>query len=241
MSTVREFVTQSYQLISAHNPTSPLHGSDLSLGITVLNQLLQSYASTGLLLTIAKTVSVPVAIGQEEVVCGPSTFVPTPDIILGRLSNLNSAWLDLDGVTYPLIDESRNDFLAAWKYEPLQGLPRFIIVFPDTDVVRLRLYPRPSQVYNFNIRGKFQLSELTANDTMDSVPQYYLRYLLFASAKDIAMYKGRADAWTDKLELMLDKATDDMVSASETNTAITGQGDNMANGANILRAGVGGW
>ena len=241
MSTVREFVTQSYQLISAHNPTSPLHGSDLSLGITVLNQLLQSYASTGLLLTIAQTVSVPVAIGQEEVVCGPASFVPTPDITTGRLANLDSAWLDLDGVTYPLIDESRNDFLAAWKYQPLQGLPRFVIVFPDNEVVRLRLYPRPSQVYEFNIRGKFQLGELTSNDTMASVPQYYLRYLLFAAAKDIAMYKGRSEAWTDKLELMLQRATDDMVSASETNVAITGDRDSLLNGSWILRAGVGGW
>ena len=241
MTTVREFVTQSYRLVSAHNPTSPLHGDDLSLGITVLNQLLQSYASSGLLITISKQISVPVAIGQEEVVCGPSTYAPTPDITLGRLANLDSAWLLLNGVTYPLIDESRNQFLGAWKFEPLQGLPRFVIVFPDEEVVRLRLYPRPSQVYDFNIRGKFQLNTLTANDTMGILPQYYIRYLLFAVAKDISMYKGRADAWTDKLELMLDRAMDDMISASETNTAILGDRDSLLNGANILRAGVGGY
>jgi len=241
MATVREFITQAYRLINPSNPTVPLHGNDLSLGITVLNQLLQSYAATGLMLTIAKEISVPVAIGQEEVVCGPATATPTPDITLGRLANLDSAWLLLDGVTYPLIDESRNEFLGAWKYEPLQGLPRFIVVFPDTDVVRLRLYPRPSQVYDFNIRGKFQLSELTSNDTMDLLPQYYIRYLLFATAKDVAMYKGRAEAWTDKLELMLQESLDVMVSASETNVAITGDRESMLNGAWILRSGIGGW
>src|SRR5690606_38416160 len=119
MYTVRDFVTQSYRLTTAHNPTVPLHGDDLKLGILVLNQLLQSYAATGLMITIAKTVSIPLSIGQRDVVCGPASYVPTPDITLGRLANLNSAWLLLNGVTYPLIDESRNEFLASWKFDPL--------------------------------------------------------------------------------------------------------------------------
>jgi hypothetical protein len=238
MATVRDFVFQMYRLISASNPTTPLHGDDQQLGITVLNQLLQSYASTGLLITIAKEIAVPIGIGQMEVVCGPSTFVPTPDITLGRLSNLDSAWLLLDGVTYPLIDESRDEFLASWKYDPLQGLPRFVIVFPDTEVVRIRLYPSPSQVFTFNVRGKFQLNEVTSNDTLDSLPQYYQRYLLLACAKDTAMYKGRADAWTPKLEDMLVQARDQMEAASEVNTSVTGDRASLLNGAWRVRAGI---
>ena len=238
MATVRDFVFQMYRLISASNPTTPLHGDDQELGIKVVNQLLQSYASTGLLITIAKEIAVPVAIGQTEVVCGPSTFAPTPDITLGRLANLDSAWLLLDGVTYPLIDESRDEFLASWKYDPLQGLPRFVIVFPDTQVVRIRLYPKPSQVYTFNLRGKFQLNEVTANDTMDSLPQYYQRYLLLAGAKDTAMYKGRAEAWTPKLEDMLIQARDQMEAASEVNLSITGDRASLLNGAWRIRSGI---
>lgn len=235
---VRDFVSQSYKLISAANPTVPLHGSDLSLGITVLNQLLQSYASTGLMLTIAKDASVNLSTGQQDIVCGPSTFSPTPDITTGRLANLENAWLVLDDVTYPLIIEGRSEFLAAWKYEPLQSLPRFVMVFPETTVTRLRIYPAADQVYQFNIRGKFQLSELTSNDDMDSVPQYYHRYLLFALAKDVAMYQGRAEAWTSALEQMYQSAKDVMVSTSEVNLSITGERDSLLNGAWKIRAGV---
>jgi hypothetical protein len=238
MPTVREFIKQAYRLISAHNPTQPLHGDDQNLGITVLNQLLQSYASTGLLLTVAKETSVPIILGQQTVICGPATYTPTPDITLGRLANLDNAWLELDGVTYPLIEESRSEFLAAWKYDPLNSLPRFIVVKPDIEVTTLRLYPAPSQAYNFNIRGKFQLNTLTANDDMSLVPEYYHRYLLFASAKDIAMYKGRAEAWTEKLEDMLIKATDDMVNTSEINVDIDGNRGAMLNGAWRVRSGI---
>lgn len=238
MATVREFVRQSYRLINPSNPTVPLHGDDQELAINVLNQLLQSYAANGLMLTIAKTVSCPIAIGQQEVVCGPATFSPTPDITDGRLANLNNAWILLDNVDYPLIQISRDEFLASFRYEPLAGLPRFIMVFPETDVVNLKIYPAPSQVYQLYIRGKFQLAVLTSNDTMDSLPQYYQRYLLFATAKDVAMYKGRADAWTEKLESMLQQATEIMVSASEVNLEITGDRASLLNGAYRVRAGI---
>lgn len=312
MATVREFIFQAYRLISASNPTSPLRGDDEKVGIQVMNQLLEYFAATGLLITIAKTKSVSVTSAQNKVIftsptytltdtirevvaltTGLATFtstngslynvgdlvagtgIPSGTSILsiagnvitlsanatttgnsnliftqdtsdptasyiqfGRLSNLDSAWLLLDGVTYPLIDESRNSFFAAWKYEPLQGLPRFVIVLPDTETVTMQLYPAPSQQYEVFVRAKLQLNELTSNDSMNLVPAYALRHLLLATAKDVAMYKGRSEAWTEKLEGMLIEARDTMEAASEVNLAITGDGDSLLNGANRVRAGV---
>lgn len=237
-ATVREFITQSYRLTTAGNPFVTLGEDDLRLGILVLNQLLEYYAATGLLLTIAKEVSYPLSIGQQTVTVGPSTFIPTPDITLGRLANLDSAWLLLSGVTYPLILESRDEFLSSWKYDPLQGLPRFLITFPDTEIVNLRLYPAPSQFFELHLRAKFQLGDLTANDTMAGLPQYFQRFLLFAAAKDIAMYKARIEAWTDKLEAMLREAQDIMEAASEVNLCITGDRESLLNGAWRVRAGI---
>ncbi len=236
--TVRQFCFQSYRLINASNPTVPLHGDDQELMLTILNQLMDFYGSTGLMLTIAQTASVPLSIGQYDVVVGPSTFVPTPDIPLGRLANLDSAWLLLDGVTYPLITESRDNYLASWKYEPLQGLPRFVLSFPDTEVVRLRLYPRPSQFFQFFLRGKFESAALTSNSDLSGLPLYYIRYFLLAVAKDTALFKSRADAWTDKLEMQYREAKDVMESASEVNLAIDGDRASLLNGAWRVRAGI---
>jgi hypothetical protein len=238
MTTTRQFLTQSYRLISAHNPTQPLHGDDLSLGLTVLNQLLQSYASTGLLLTISKTEQVIVQIGQREVVCGPATFVPTPDITTGRLANIDSAWLLLEGVTYPFIIKTQAEFNAAWKFDPLQALPRFAVLAQETEVTRIRIYPAPSQPYEFLVRGKFQLTQVTANDTLDGLPQYFIRYLLPAVAKDVSLYTGRSEAWTPVLEQMLTEARDQMIAASEMNLSIVGTTASLLNGAYRVRAGI---
>jgi hypothetical protein len=241
MATVREFIRQSYRLINPSNPTQPLHGDDLELGILVLNQLLQYYASNGLMLTIAHTVSTAVGIGIKYVICADATYTPASDEVLipeGRLANMTSAWVELDGVTYPLIQQSRDEFLASFKYEPLQGLPRFLITYPETSYVRLQIYPAPSQSFEFFLRAKFQLGTLTSNSTMDALPAYYQRFLLFAVAKDMALYKGRADAWTQRLEEEFLKSEKTIQSASEVNLSITGDRASLLNGAWRVRAGI---
>lgn len=238
MTTVREFVTDSYQLISASNPTVPLHGSELSRGIRVLNRLLKAYASDGLLLTIAKTESVAIIADQQNVTVGPASYSPTPDIAVGRLANMDSAWILLDGVTYPLIEKSESEFNNSYKYDPLAGLPRFIIADYGTEITTLRLYPKPSQAYTFFVRGKFQLDVLTSNDNLDSLPGYYERFLWLALARDLSLMTGRTDAWTPKLETMYNQAYENMVANSEVNLDITAIEDGDLNGRWAIQAGV---
>lgn len=310
--TFRDFAFQVYRLISASNPTTSLHGDDEKLCMQVANQLLQSYAGNGLMLTIAKTLTCPVNVGvntirfvdnnyptdtierelvvlainspsfsvangtiynigdlvtgngiqasssilsidgnlvtlnNDATITGNSTLTFTQPVNIpnvafikqGRLANLDNAWLILSGVTYPLIDKSRDEYLAAWKYQPLQGLPRFAITFPNTEFVDIELYPAPSQFYQFFVRGKFQLSTLTKDSDMRVLPSYYQRYFLLATARDVCVYKGRAEAWTPKLEQMYQEAYDIMVSTSEVNLSIAGDEQSLLNGAWRVRAGI---
>ncbi len=241
--TVREFVYQMYRLISAGNPTIPLHGDDENLAIRVMNQILNNYASSGLMLTIAKTVSVDINLPIKEIIFTPPDYpAPTDPTVVqiaeGRLANLDNAWLVLTGVTYPLIQKSRDEFLAAWKYEPLQGLPRFIITFPETKIVRAQLYPAPSQFFTFFARGKFQKTPLTSNDTLEGLPEYYELYLLYAVAKYVSKFKARGTAWTPDLEADYRELKDDMEAASEVNLSIAGDEQSLLNGAYRVRAGI---
>jgi hypothetical protein len=236
---VRQFVTNSYQIVSAATPTVPLHGSDLSLGILVLNQLLNQYAANGLMITVSKQVDFTLSIGENEVTFGEPDYVPTPTITTeGRLVNLLNAWVTLQGVTYPLIDESRTEFYSSYKYDPLIGLPRYVIVIPQTNLTTLRVFPGPSQPYLLSVYGKFQLSELTSNDDMSELPSYYYLYLQFALAKYLAIYKARSEAWTPKLEDMLTSLRQDMEAASSVNLDININTESWLNGAWRVRAGI---
>lgn len=236
--TVKAFVQDSYQLISPGSPTTPLHGDDMSKGIQFMNELLSSYSGTGLLITVAKQVDFTMSIGQQYVTFADASYTPAADVQQGRLANLQNAWLLLEGVTYPLVDESRNVFYDSYKYDPQQGLPRFCIIKNETDVTSMRVYPAPSQVYQLSVYGKFELATLGENDNMSSLPMYYFRYLRFALAKDLAMCKGRAQAWTADLENMLKNAKEDMETVSSVNLAIQSDHDSYLNGSWRVKAGI---
>jgi hypothetical protein len=236
--TVKQFVTDAYQLISPNTPSQPLYGDDMSKGVQFLNELLLDYSANGLLLTIAKRVDFTVSIGQEFITFGTPDYVPTPNVITGRLANLENAWLTLDGVTYPLIDESRNVFYGSYKYDPQLGLPRFCIITNDNNLTMMRIYPAPSQVYTLSVYGKFELLSLSENGDMSSLPNYYLRYLKLALAYELAFYKGRSSAWDEKLQKKYDDSMKIMESVSTVNLVVDTGNESYLNGSWRVRAGV---
>jgi hypothetical protein len=236
--TVKQFLKDAYQYVSASSPTVPLQGFDTSDGLRIMNDLIADYSSSSLLLTIARKIELTVQIGQQFVTFGAADYLPTPNYTGGRLSNLENAWLNLGGVDYPLIDESRNVFFGSYKYFPQKGLPRFVIITNDLDVTTMQLYPSPSQQYNLWVYGKFQLPTLIETDLMSLVPQYYQRYLKYAIARELALFKGRSNAWDEKLEARYQEARDAMESASAMNLVIDTANESYLNGSWRVMSGV---
>jgi hypothetical protein len=235
---VKEFIADSNSLISASNPSVPLRGTQTAKSLNILNRLLSSFSGTGLNLTVSTLSTYVLQINQGWVTYGDATYTPTPDVIIGRLANCENAWLLLEGVTYPLIVESKSTFQDSYKYDPQVGLPRYAFIFDMVNLTGIRVYPAASQLYTLNVYGKFELSALTENSDMSLLPNYYLRYLQLALAKDTALYTGRASAWTQLLEDTLQKAEMDMQSISSINLAIQPQRDSYLNGAYRVRAGI---
>lgn len=238
VQTVKQFITDAYQLISANTPTVPLQGNDMLKGIQFMNQLLKHYSATGQMLTIAKEVVFTMSIGQSNVIFANADYTGFADVKVGRLANLADAWLLLDNVTYPLIIENRDVFLGSYKFDPQIGLPRFVIIYNQTSTTTLRLYPGASQAYELHVYGKFELSTLGENDDMSSLPLYYQLFFQFAVAKYLAAFKGRAAAWTQFLEDQYKEARQDMESVSTVNVVIQSENESLLNGAYRIRAGV---
>jgi hypothetical protein len=236
--TAKNFVTDAYQIVSANSPTVPLHGNDMSKGIQFLNELLKAYSATGLLLTVAKQVDTTLTVGQKEITFGDTTTVPTPTLTSGRLANIDNAWLTLDGVTYPLTQLDRSVFYGSYKYYPQIGLPLFSIITNETNLTRMEIYPGASQAYVLSIYGKFELGLLTENSDMSSLPDYYLRFFKLALARDLSMYKGRTEAWTEKLERYYVEAKQTMEAVSTVNLIIDSPNENELNGYWRVKSGI---
>ena len=103
--TFRDFAFQMYRLISASNPTVPLHGDDEKLCLQVLNQLMQSYAGNGQMLTIAKTITCPVNIGDTTIRFVDNNY-PTDTIVreLVLLVSSSPSFSVVNGTIYSVGD-----------------------------------------------------------------------------------------------------------------------------------------
>lgn len=232
--TVREFVSDAYKIVSSNSPTAPLQGSDQLQGIRFLNELMQYYSGSGLLLTVSKEVMFNVITGQSEITFAQSGATVNE----GRLANTSDVWLLLQGVTYPLIEIDENEFFSSYKYNPLLGLPIYFIIQPFENSTKMIIYPGPSQGYEMHVYGKFEKTELTANDTMVDYPLYYIRFLKLALARELAIYKSRIEAWSDRHEKMYLLAQREMESNSQVNLAVISPNENQLNGAYRVMAGV---
>jgi len=235
---VKEFLTDSYQLVSASSPTVSLQGNDALKGVQFLNQLLKYYSSTGLLTPIAQHITFTLPIAQQEITFGAADVIPIPDVTNGRLSNCQNAWLELENVTYPLIMENRNVFFNSYKFDPQLGLPRFIIITNENEITRMRFYPAASQVYTVNVYGKFELPTLTENSSMNLLPAYSIMFFQFACAKYLAFYKGRVSAWTPLLEAEYRELKATIEAVSSVNLNIETEQESYLNGSWRVRAGV---
>ena len=232
--TVKQFVTDAYQLISANSPTTPLKGDDFSKGLQFLNELLSSYSGTGLMITVSKEVTTPIIAGQLQVTFGASGY----DVNEGRLANIENAWLILNGVVYPLVPSSDHLFNSQYRYNPLLGLPIYAIIFDEINSTTLRLYPGASQGYQLYVYGKFELPEFTSMSVMDNLPGYYTKFLRLALAQELAYYKGRSSAWDDKLDRKLLVAQKEVEATSNMNLNVINTVGNMLNGSARCRSGI---
>lgn len=232
---VKAFVTDSYQLISASSPTVPLHGSDVDKGVQFLNELLNYYSSTGLLLPIPVRPSVFIPAGQQFITAGlGSSF----DIQDGRFAEVQGVFLTRDNVDYPLAEFNRYEFDSSYKFSPLQALPLYWIIRQQIDSTQIQLYPKPDTGYDVTINAKQQFPELLETSDMSIVPMYYVRFLKYALARELAFYKGRSEAWTPMLDRMYVESKLKIEGAGEFNLNIESISNVQLNGARRVQAGI---
>ena len=112
--TVREFCNQMYRLISASSPFVPLHGTDEQMAVRILNQMIQSYASSGLLQPIAKTISVPINLGIFNVVFVDPSY-PTTETFLETVTLTTGlpTFTVVDGTVYHVGDSVTGNGIPA--------------------------------------------------------------------------------------------------------------------------------
>lgn len=161
--TVRAFIRQSYQLIDPSSHT-PLGSNDETMGVRLLNQLLQSYSSSGLMLTIAKTVSALVTVATttikfvdpsydttesfqrvESLVSGSDTFTTlTPEVY--QVGDLVTGVGISDNTTIQLVNAAPISSVVLSK--PATRTGGFVLTFSREIIDPTTVYVKQGRISN---------------------------------------------------------------------------------------------
>jgi len=125
-----------------------------------------------------------------------------------------------DGVNYSLSPETRKLRLGSTTFpQPYDAIPGEVLVKRNLTQAILSFYQIPNLALPCKVYGKQEISKFVQYQDITNVPEYYLKYLLYVCAKEIAgQYVGTT--WTDVDEMSLEKARNDVFSAPELDVGI---------------------
>lgn len=173
MATAQDIIQTSYQELGVYAPGEVLTAADASLGLFMLNGMLDSWSTESLTCYAMKTYACNLVINQQQYTVGTGG-----DVNDTRPVRLN----DAPGTAY-LVDASQNRYpvtvinQAQWNQIGLLNtssqIPSMIFYDPQYPLGILNVFPLPAITYTLYFDAQLQLSEFANLESAVSLPPGY--------------------------------------------------------------------
>lgn len=175
--TARELITKAYYKSGIVSRTFQSIGkSEITDGLTFLNDILAVEGSTGILIPYFKEYSLNAVAGQEKY------FIP-------NLITLETFTFNIGVVRYSMRTTARNKYFGSSRADNITSLPYEWHFERSLNGADLYIHFLPDQNYPMKIWGKFGLDEITdlCDDLLLAYDRFYIEYLCYALAQDICI------------------------------------------------------
>lgn len=178
--TARELIIDAYYLSGVSSrDLQTVTGSQITDGLTLLNELLAVKGMTGALIPYYKEYQFNAVVGQEK-------------YFIENLIDIETFTFTIDTVRYSTYPEGRREYFGSGRANDIQSLPYSWRMERTLDGTDLYLYFLPDVAYPLTIWGKFGFEEITdlCLDLRTLYDRYYMVYLRYALAEYICEYNG---------------------------------------------------
>jgi len=178
--TARELIIDAYYLSGvASRDLQTVTGSQITDGLTLLNELLAVKGITGALIPYYKEYQFNAVVGQEK-------------YFIENLMEIETFTFTIDTVRYSTYPKTRREYFGSGRANDIQSLPYSWRMERTLDGTDLYLYFLPDVTYPLTIWGKFGFEEITdlCLDLRTIYDRYYMVYLRYALAEYICEYNG---------------------------------------------------
>lgn len=199
MATAQDVITDALQMLGVYDPTMPLSDSDAQLGLSVLNDMMDSWSNESLSCFAILEQSAPLVPGQQSYTIGPGgNFNMTRPLKI--MDGPVSAYVqDGNGNNYPMEVVTRDKWNLYGNRSNVvtSDFPDVLFYDPQFPLGIINVMPFPTIAYTMFWDSYLQLSEFANLSTAISLPPGYK--LAMGTNLAVALKPYFADAQLDPI------------------------------------------
>lgn len=214
--TVNDIINNAFYTLGEITPDVIPSASDVSTGLYILNDMLDSFSALGVNIPFIKTIDVVLVPDQATYVI--SNIVPA-DFNFNRIVELDFVSLFIQQIEFPVRIVDRAVILNNVRYPQISQRPGSVYMDKLDLQTNLTFYPAPNLAYQCQIRGKFMFDRLSMFQVITEVPPHFYKFLRYALARELSSYYP-SNSWNDTKESEYQMMLKNVKSAVEVNLLI---------------------
>lgn len=199
---VEKLIERSYKVAGLYQQDRILTGSKQQEALTILNEFLDYLASNPSSIAFYNTLQFPVTSAQQSYILAPSGG----DVVSNRIIELKFVVLISSGTRYPVKIAQDYEYYSQIYYQTSGARPYACFLQNNVDSSTINFIYKPDTSYTCEIKAKFVLDSLALSTDISNVPEYYIRFLKYSLAKELAI-EYMPSNWTQAHETELTKIT----------------------------------
>jgi len=224
--TATSIINKAFHLTGAFTVEDKLEGPVIAEALDLLNELLASFAVSGLLLPVRNTITFSTSADKSIYTFGSSADYDINTNQLIEITNCNI--IEQNGITYPLRSMSSSMYYNSFLNRISYAMPRRYLLEQNPSYSKITFYPSPDRDYTVELQCKQHLSNLTESAKITQINVNYLRFLRYALARELKNYYP-ASSWNDTKELMYRELEEDVKCSNYTDMTLTCSEDYRGN------------
>lgn len=232
--TTEQLILQSYRMASIISPNEVPDAEQMSNGFELINEIISTFQMSGLFIPFDKIINFTSTAGVSKYTFtnallpiappGPPPdfpFVQAPEQVVPSdfIVKLDYVNLAFGNVIYPVRIIAKSEYYDNIRISSLQSIPVFCFLERGSTTSSINFYPTPIRAFPMEIKAKVALNYLTRFTTITAVPQYFIKFLRHALARDLLPYYPSSN-WTDRSEAEYQRLYKLITAADEWNLSI---------------------
>lgn len=219
--TTNDLITDSLRLLGELGVEEQVDAYMLSTGLTILNEILDSFSVDTIYIPYLTSINFTMVPNQAVY---SFSDMQTANVVTNRIVSLEYCNYTVTtdptiSVNYPVRIVNDASYYQNVRQDGFVSRPSIVFTNDLQLESKLTFYPAPNLPYPVQLQVKVMLNAVTSQDTLNSLPPFYYKFLKFAMAREFLAYYPSGN-WPPQNESAYQEIYNSLKSKNKINVAV---------------------